>query len=293
MVEQRVWTFAVPRYSPESTSEYNYILLERASNREIKRFVEIKSEANPFAPEWQRYFEERETDKMRDTLNGRVKLLNIFQRQKGLCAACGSNVIFLLDVYICSSSLLKSKTKQYPSHYGSSRTSTYEKHIAARKVCADCISLIKGFFWTNGGKGVFEYINGGEKFTNKYGSNGCPDKGANSMLTWLKSNGCKNGKIDTMPDVPGILLFKSGHVGVYIGDGWAVEAQGFNYGIVKTKVSKRPWTEWAYLPESLLVYDGSTVEIPDTSDKPAEEESPTTYKLGSRTLKYTSPQHDG
>ena len=45
LVEQRVWTFAVPRYSPESTSEYDYILLERASNREIKRFVKIKSEA--------------------------------------------------------------------------------------------------------------------------------------------------------------------------------------------------------------------------------------------------------
>lgn len=89
LVEQRVWTFAVPRYSPESTSEYDYILLERASNREIKRFVKIKSEANPFAPEWQMYFEERETDKMRDTLNGRTKLLNIFLRQKGPCAACG------------------------------------------------------------------------------------------------------------------------------------------------------------------------------------------------------------
>ena len=92
LVEQSVWTFAVPRYSPESTSEYDYILLERASNREIKRFVKIKSEANPFAPEWQMYFEERETDKMRDTLNGRIKLLNIFQRQKGLCAACGKRM---------------------------------------------------------------------------------------------------------------------------------------------------------------------------------------------------------
>ena len=92
LVEQRVWTFAVPRYSPESTSEYDYILLERASNREIKRFVKIKSEANPFALEWQMYFEERETDKLRDTLNGRVKLLNIFQRQKGLCAVCGKRM---------------------------------------------------------------------------------------------------------------------------------------------------------------------------------------------------------
>ena len=47
-----------------------------------------KRQANPFALEWQMYFEERETDKLRDTLNGRVKLLNIFQRQKGLCAVC-------------------------------------------------------------------------------------------------------------------------------------------------------------------------------------------------------------
>ena len=92
LVEQRTWTFAVPRYSQESTSEYDYILLERASNREIKRFVKIKSEANPFALEWQMYFEERETDKLRDTLNGRVKLLNIFQRQKGLCAVCGKRM---------------------------------------------------------------------------------------------------------------------------------------------------------------------------------------------------------
>lgn len=38
------------------------------------------------------YFEERETDKMRDTLNGRVKLLNIVQRQKGLCAVCGKRM---------------------------------------------------------------------------------------------------------------------------------------------------------------------------------------------------------
>lgn len=49
------------------------------------------------------------------------------------------------------------------------------------------------------------------------------------MLSWLKSKGCKNGKIATMPDVPGILLFKSGHVGVYVGNGYAVEAQGFAY----------------------------------------------------------------
>lgn len=35
----------------------------------------------------------------------------------------------------------------------------YKKHIAERKVCMDCIGMIKGSFWTNGGtsKGVFLY----------------------------------------------------------------------------------------------------------------------------------------
>lgn len=191
-------------------------------------------------------------------------------------------------VYMCTSSLLKSKTNQYPAHYGSNRTATYQKQIAERKVCMDCIGMIKGFFWTNGGQGVLEYINGGVAYSSKYGSNGCPDKGANGMLTWLKSKGCANGKIATLPDVPGILLFKSGHVGVYIGGGYAVEAQGFAYGVVKTQVSKRPWTEWAYLPSSLLDYDDASTVVtePDT-----EQQTP--YQLGERVLKYTSPAMEG
>ena len=196
-------------------------------------------------------------------------------------------------VYICTNDLLKRKTEQYPSHYGSSRTSTYKKHIANRMVCSDCIGLIKGFFWTNGGQGVLEYIAGGAEFKSKYGSNNCPDKGANGMLTWLKSKGCKNGSIDSLPDVPGILLFKSGHVGVYIGGGLAVEAEGFSYGVVETKVSKRPWTEWAYLPESMLVYDGVTSMEDVKPSEPVVTEPEKVYAFGERTLKHTSPDMKG
>ena len=186
-------------------------------------------------------------------------------------------------VYACTSSLLSRKSQQYPAHYGSSRTSTYKKHIASRMVCTDCSGLIKGFFWTNGGQGVINYLNGGSEFKNNYGSNGFPDKGANSMLSWLKSEGCKHGKIATLPEVPGVLLFKSGHVGVYVGNGYAVEAEGFAYGVVKTKVSKRPWTEWAYLPASLLDYDGNETDVPVE-----------TLKLGDRLpLKRTSPMMEG
>ena len=160
-------------------------------------------------------------------------------------------------------------------------------------VCSDCIGLIKGFFWTNGGQGVLEYIAGGESYSSKYGSNNCPDKGANGMLTWLKAKGCKHGTMDSLPDVPGILLFKPGHVGVYIGGGFAVEAEGFSYGVVETKVSKRPWTEWAYLPESMLVYDGTTSMEETKPSEPVITEPEKVYALGERTLKHTSPDMRG
>ena len=162
-------------------------------------------------------------------------------------------------VHPCTQAMLDAKTKQYPSHYHNNRTSTYKSHIKARKVSTDCVGLIKGFFWTNGGVGVAEYIKGGKGFTNKYIGNGCPDVSANGLLSWCKSKKCQWGKITTIPDVPGIAVFSDGHVGVYIGNGEVIEARGFAYGVVKTKLKSRPWVHWAYLPANLLDYDGATV----------------------------------
>ncbi|MBQ8619020.1 MAG: peptidoglycan-binding protein [Clostridia bacterium] len=180
-------------------------------------------------------------------------------------------------VYNCTTSLLNRKAKQYSSHYGSSRMSKYKDAISKKLVCMDCVGMIKGFFWTNGGIGVKEAIGTGKSISSKYGSNGCPDKSANGMLSWCKSKGAEHGKIATLPDVPGVLLFSSGHVGVYIGGGEAVEARGFNYGVVKTKVSARSWTDWAYLPSSILEYD--TVDKSTTQTEPEK-----VYKLGDRVI---------
>ena len=57
-------------------------------------------------------------------------------------------------VYKCSESLRSRKAKQYPSHYKDSRTARYKQDIANKKVCADCVGLIKGYNWTSGGVGV-------------------------------------------------------------------------------------------------------------------------------------------
>lgn len=39
----------------------------------------------------------------------------------------------------------------------------------------------------------------------------------------------------------GVVLWKQGHVGVYVGNGYCVEAKGIDYGTIKSKVSDTKW----------------------------------------------------
>ena len=168
--------------------------------------------------------------------------------------------------YKCTTSLHDRKKAQYPSHYESSRDSGYKADIAAGAMCADCVGMIKAFFW----------LGGDTHGTNKYASNGCPDKGADSMFKLCK----ETGKISTIPEIPGLVVWKSGHIGVYIGGGYTIEMRGFAYDCVKRKVSEGPWTNWGKLPETMLSYSGeTTVEIHE-------------YVLGERTLQKGSEGSD-
>lgn len=133
----------------------------------------------------------------------------------------------------CSTSLLSGKTRQYPSHYKESRQSTYKKHIEQGKTCADCVGLIKGYYWEKDGE-------------IKYKRDGLPDKGANGMYSATKIK----GGIDTLPEIPGLLVWTSGkgHIGVYVGGGYVVEARGFSYGVQRNKLSARGFKYWGVCP---------------------------------------------
>ena len=67
-------------------------------------------------------------------------------------------------------------------------------------------------------------------------------------LVYCMDSGLGYGAISTMPEIPGLMLWKSGHAGVYIGGGYAIEAMGTSKGVVKTKVSDRNWQGWGKLP---------------------------------------------
>ncbi len=155
-----------------------------------------------------------------------------------------------------TSSLYNSKKGQYPSQYTSSRAAQYQKDIADGKMVADCSGLIKGFFWSKN-----------NTQTSKYGD-GFPDVSANQMISSCCS---KTGSINTLPEVPGLLLWHDGHIGVYIGGGYAIEARGFSYGVVKTNVKDRSWEKWGQMSSKYLTYDQSVDPTPiEFGDRPLE-----------------------
>lgn len=180
--------------------------------------------------------------------------------------------------YDCTQALYKRKREQYPSHYGDKRTAKYMQDISQGRKCADCIGLIKGAVWSSFGA-----------TESRYASNGCPDRGADGMLAYCKSKNAAWGGIDTLPERRGLFLHKIGHCGVYIGDGWAIEAKGFADGVVRTRVEGRGWTEWAELP--FLRYDRAA-EDEETAPVKTQWRGKVKTKTGGGVSLWHSPRKD-
>ena len=128
---------------------------------------------------------------------------------------------------VLTDSLFDYKLEQYPDGVGN-----YEDFIEANWLggrTTDCVGLIKGYGWLDP-----------DTLTIGYATNGMPDYGANQMYR----SASVSGTIDTIPEIPGLAVWCDGHIGVYIGDGYVIEAMGTRYGVVKTKLADRNWTHW-------------------------------------------------
>lgn len=139
---------------------------------------------------------------------------------------------------ILTPSLFAYKKQQYPDGVGD-HADFIESHWLGRRT-ADCIGLIKGYGWLDT-----------KSMAIGYAANGMPDCGADQMYQACKKAGTLNvdyGTMSAMPEIPGLMLWKSGHAGIYIGGGYAIEAMGTRKGVVKTKVSDRGWQGWGKLP---------------------------------------------
>ncbi len=67
----------------------------KAKSTPIKRHVKIRSEANPYDPQWETYFEKRLDVKMGHNLKGKRSLLHLWKQQGGLCPLCTRKITVL------------------------------------------------------------------------------------------------------------------------------------------------------------------------------------------------------
>lgn len=99
--------------------------------------------------------------------------------------------------------------------------------------------------------------------------------GSNSIYkSYCSAKGTlKNGKrTDGKPLLPGTAVFTGtesahGHIGLYIGNGYVIEAKGTQAGVVKSSVTEARWTYWGEL--SAVNYTGIPQPEPEPAPAPA------------------------
>ena len=151
---------------------------------------------------------------------------------------------------ISTKKLYQEKKRQYPGQYPPAKWTEKSFMDELNVKVHDCVGLIKGYVMGDGDPDKATPYNG------KY------DVSANGLF----SRCIEVGPISTIPEIPGLVVWKNQHIGIYIGGGYAIEARGHAYGVVKTKVTERPWMQWGRLPADWIQYEESEetcmVELP-------------------------------
>lgn len=189
---------------------------------------------------------------------------------KELAAAAKAVADNFKTLYVmgCFGAPMNAKNKErYTGNHSYNRQTTRTAKIKAASANTfgfDCCGLIKGLLWGWDGDTGATY--GGASYT----ANGVPDYGANRII-----KECGEVSTDFSRIEVGEAVWLDGHIGVYIGNGLAVESTpSWKDGVQITAVHNigtqagyngRSWTKHGKLP--WVTYDGK----PET--KPAEKPS--------------------
>lgn len=95
------------------------------------------------------------------------------------------------------------------------------------------MGLIKGYSWLND-----------ESHEILYGTNGMPDITADQMY----EAATEKGELSTIPEIPGLAVWKPGHIGIYIGNGEIIEARGTRNGVIQSSIYDGVFTHWLKIP---------------------------------------------
>ncbi len=160
-------------------------------------------------------------------------------RSEDLVANCekllSAKTVYMWGCYgqLLTEDLIKRKAEQYPNRFSFARQTTLSICAEEKDYYAcDCAGLIKNCLW------------GG--FGNRLKYSALSDLGTESM----KKAATTSGVISSLPETPGVIVYKKGHIGVYVGNGYVIECTlgSRGDGVVKTKLGTAGWTDWFYAP---------------------------------------------
>ena len=191
--------------------------------------------------------------------------------------ANGYNTVYMWGCFgmPVTEAIIQEKSRQYPKWYTEERQAAFRKLIGKGYFGFDCVNLTKGILWGWSGNRNAAY--GGAK----YAANGVPDVSADGMIAK-----CRYVSATGWNDlIPGEGLWMTGHWGVYIGDGLAVECtpvwengvQITAVGNIGTKpgYNTRTWKKHGKLP--WVDYDEDEGQSAGSGAKPSGSASAVKY----------------
>lgn len=173
-------------------------------------------------------------------------------------AATNHKTLYVMGCF--GAPMTEANKQRYINHHSYNARADRKPYIVAATADTfgfDCVCLIKGILWGWNADKTKAYGGAG------YAINGVPDIGADAMIT--KCSGISTNFAEI---VPGEAVWMRGHIGVYIGDGLAVECtpawenkvQITACNCSKAGYNRRNWTKHGKLPYIEYV----------TEEKPAE-----------------------
>jgi len=173
---------------------------------------------------------------------------------KGLVAHCENALkegwYYLWGTYAqkATQSVIDSNIKQYPSN--EAWRSYASKAIGKTRVC-DCYGLVKSYLW-------WVDDNSNPKYNNVHDHNTTEAYGAAN----------EKGPLATLPEIPGIIMYMPGHVGIYIGSGRFIECRGGGVGMYEGKITTGKITKGSkfthWFKDINIEYATTTAAAPNT-----------------------------
>ncbi len=167
--------------------------------------------------------------------------------------ACNDQWGYVWATYgqLLSDKSLAELCEKFPAEVGENKDFIQKNWLGRRT--SDCAGLIKAYLWYDMESGEIIY----ENF-------GFDDLKANELY----ESSAQKGTLDTIPETSGLGVWHDGRVGIYIGNGYVIHANGVTRGVEMQKLDETKFTNWFEIP--WIQYIDETVP-----DEPIESAEPT------------------